>query len=109
MEPIEITREDAKNMFPPETSEDWEKEWDNCFNWTDKIVGGEIEHWKVMYGFTPNQLKGYFRSLFACQHKQTLDEIQEYLDSLFRETDNSGRRSVIIEINEFVEKKQKDG
>ncbi len=36
------------------------KEFDSAFNWTDQVKDTELELWRVMYGFTPDDVKKYY-------------------------------------------------
>ena len=41
--------------------EEWIKEFNSAFNWAKQIKDAELERWKVMYGFTPNDIKAFIQ------------------------------------------------
>jgi hypothetical protein len=42
--------------------ERWEREFDSMFNWAEQVREKELGHWKMMYGFTPKDLKQFIKS-----------------------------------------------
>ena len=76
----------------PAQEKEWEAEWDNMFDWAEQIKEEEIGRWKLLYGFTPDDLKSFIRTLledqqgelYAWFNKALLKQKQEIEDKEFK-------------------------
>jgi hypothetical protein len=52
------------------TPSNWEEEFDSMFDWAEQIKEKELAHWKLMYGFTPTDLKSFFHATLAKEREK---------------------------------------
>lgn len=56
----------------------WEEQFDSAFNWADQVKDSELERWRVMYSFTPDDIKAFIRETLLSHQA----EMVRKLDSL---------------------------
>ena len=47
--------------MPNKTLDERLGEFDSMFNWADQIKDAELERWKIMYGFVPEDIKAFIK------------------------------------------------
>lgn len=58
---------------------DVSKRFDEAFEWADKIKNDEIDRWKIMYGFTPNELKAFLLSEITTAYNQGREDTKNHV------------------------------
>lgn len=87
-------------------NEAWEKTWNEMFNWAEQIKEAEIDRWKIMYGFTPSELKSWFSEQLTLARREekmkVLEEINDINWTFSRTGISVGIKKAVAE--EVVEK-----
>ncbi len=73
------------------SKDDWEKEFDDAFNWIEE----ETERCKIMYGFTSDKLKDFIRQTITTTRKAALEEALQAVPERCAEESTVHTRDII--------------
>lgn len=74
----------SRSVYSPSLSGDWREEFDSMFDSAEQIKYKEVARWKLIYGFTPTDLKEFISQVESSATSRVLEKVREKAQKLKR-------------------------